>query len=54
MAQVSQASQRNPASMMDVASRMPQVDPQTRTEFSNVIQKVATRAQDRYARLPQR
>jgi hypothetical protein len=53
MSQVSQASQRNPAAMMDVAERMPQVDDSTRREFAGVIQNVATRARQRVAALPQ-
>ncbi|WP_146516705.1 hypothetical protein [Rubripirellula amarantea] len=54
MAQVSHASQRNPASMLDVAGRIPQVNDATRANFSKVIQDVAIRAQDRYATLPGR
>lgn len=49
--QVSQASQRNPSAMVDVAGRMPQVDSVTRRDFKNVIQSAAERASGRYAKL---
>ena len=47
--QVSQASERNPRSMLDVAKRIPQVAPPTRTKFQSVIREVADRAEQRYA-----
>lgn len=47
MTQVSQASERNPAAMLDVADRMPQVDPATRKQFAGVIEQVAMQARKR-------
>ena len=55
--QVSQASAKNPAAMKDVARRLPQVDANTKQEFTNVIKAIASRAaQNTVAtrRLPQR
>ncbi|QDT04565.1 hypothetical protein K227x_29570 [Rubripirellula lacrimiformis] len=56
IAQVSQASEKNPRSMLDVASRLPQVDEQTRRDFAGQIADVARGAADRdqrVARVPQ-
>ena len=47
MGQVSNASQRNPVAMLDVADRMPQVDAATRKQFADVIEKVAMQARKR-------
>ena len=54
MTQVSQASQRNPEAMLDIAGRMPQVTSSTRIEFADVIKNVAARSQARIASLPAR
>lgn len=51
IAQVSQASEKNPPAMLDVASRLPQVDESTRQDFITQINEVARRG-DRYAQLP--
>lgn len=45
MAQVSQASQKNPPAMLDVAERLPQVIDPTKRQFVNVITTVARRAE---------
>lgn len=46
MAQVSQASERNPHAMIDVVQRMPQVDSQTKRKFVDVITTVARRSDE--------
>lgn len=51
IAQVSQASEKNPPAMLDVANRLPQVDESTRRDFIAQINEVARRG-DRYAKLP--
>ena len=51
MTQVSQAAQRNPTGMLDVADRIPQVSDQKRQEFAGVIQETAIRARERVATL---
>ena len=48
MAQVSQAAERNPTALMDVAGRLPQVSEPTRQTFVNVISTVARRADQRF------
>ncbi|MEO9595054.1 MAG: hypothetical protein ABJG45_26120, partial [Rhodopirellula bahusiensis] len=50
IAQVSEASERNPSAMLDIASRLPQVNQQTRDEFSKTILAVARRGQQVAAR----
>ena len=42
--QISQASERNPPGMVDVANRMPQVSDQTRHQFINLIRELGTRS----------
>ncbi len=42
--QISQASERNPPAMVDVATRIPQVSGQTRQRFINIIQQVGKRS----------
>ena len=56
IAQVSQAAETNPAAMLDVADRMPQVDAQTKRQFATVINNTAARATNTIAtrRLPAR
>ncbi|WP_149752695.1 hypothetical protein [Rubripirellula obstinata] len=54
MTQVSQASQRNPNAMLDVADRIPQVNDHTRREFAGVIEEAAIRARERVAVLLKR
>lgn len=44
ISQVSQASARNPSSMVDVAERIPQVSPATRKQFVDTIVTVSRRA----------
>lgn len=46
VSQVSQASARNPTSMIDVAERIPQVSPGTRRQFVDTIVTVSRRALD--------
>ena len=43
--QVSQASATNPRAMMDVASRLPQVDAATKQQFTDTIAAIAKRSQ---------
>jgi len=43
IAQVSQASRQNPPAMIDVATRMPQVDPAKKRQFADVVKGVALR-----------
>jgi hypothetical protein len=52
VSQVSQASERNPPAMIDVAHRMPQVADPTRQRFVEIITAVARRGgqDDRLAR----
>ncbi len=47
MAQVSQASAKNPPAMIDVAARLPQVEETTRREFLAVINGIAEKSDDR-------
>ena len=42
--QISQASERNPPAMVDVATRMPQVSGETRQRFIDIIQDLGTRS----------
>lgn len=44
ISQVSQASNQNPAAMLDVANRLPQVDPPVRKAFADTIVTVARRS----------
>jgi hypothetical protein len=48
IAQVSHASERNPAAMIDIAQRLPQVTESTRQQFVTVIATVARRSQHRF------
>ncbi len=41
ISQVSQASAQNPAAMIDVAKRMPQVSPASRNQFEQLVRKIA-------------
>ena len=50
IAQVSEASERNPSAMLDIAARLPQVNQATRDEFSKTILAVARRGQQVAAR----
>ncbi len=52
--QISQASERNPPAMVDVATRMPQISDQTRRQFINIISDLGSRSalQERVAELP--
>lgn len=50
IAQVSEASERNPSAMLDIAARLPQVNQATRDEFSKTILAVASRGQQVAAR----
>lgn len=45
IAQISQASQKNPPAMIDLAQRLPQVTEPTKTRFAKVITTVARRAE---------
>ena len=47
IAQVSQASERNPPAMIDVATRIPQVSEPTRREFIQLITAVAAKGTER-------
>ncbi|MFK8113759.1 MAG: hypothetical protein AB8B91_16265 [Rubripirellula sp.] len=47
IAQVSQASARNPAAMIDIAQRMPQVGEPTKRKFVDVITTVSRRAEEK-------
>ncbi|MEM9366203.1 MAG: hypothetical protein AAGD07_09410 [Planctomycetota bacterium] len=49
MAQVDQASNRNPGAMLDIAGRLPQVTPPTRKAFGNVIVTVARKGPPKIA-----
>ncbi len=42
--QISQASERNPPAMIDVANRMPQISDQTRKQFIGIISDLGTRS----------
>ena len=44
VAQVSQASEKNPPAMIDIAQRMPQVEERTKQQFVDVITTVARRS----------
>ncbi len=46
ISQVSQASSQNPAAMLDVANRIPQVEPPVRKAFADTIVTVARRGRD--------
>lgn len=46
ISQVSQASSQNPAAMLDVANRLPQVDPPVRKAFADTIVTVARRGRE--------
>ncbi len=48
IAQVSQASEKNPPAMIDIAHRLPQVTEPTRLQFVNVITTVAQRSEHRF------
>ena len=52
--QISQASERNPPAMVDVATRMPQISEQTRGQFISIISDLGTRSalQERVAERP--
>ena len=50
--QVSQASEKNPRSMLDVADRLPQVPERTRDHFQTIIRQIADKAARRYASKP--
>ncbi len=54
VSQISQASERNPPGMIDIANRMPQVSDQTRQRFINIISDLGTRSvlNGRVAELP--
>lgn len=45
IAQVSQASEKNPSAMIDIAQRMPQVEERTKQQFADVIATVARRSE---------
>ena len=47
IAQVSQSSAENPSGMLDIASRLPQVEPPTRKLFADTIVTVARRSEMR-------
>lgn len=49
IAQVSQASERNPSALIDVAQRLPQVAEPTKKNFAEVISTVARRSENRLA-----
>ena len=51
IAQVSQSSAENPSGMLDIASRLPQVDPPTRQLFADTIVTVARRSDVRRSEL---
>ena len=42
--QISQASERNPPAMIDVANRMPQINQQTRQKFIGIISEVCAKS----------
>ncbi len=47
LTQISEASERNPQSMIDLAGRLPQVTPETKSQFVEIIRTVAGRDQER-------
>ncbi len=51
IAQVSQASEKNPTAMLDVAARLPQVDEPVRQEFVNRITEISRISVDQDARV---
>ncbi|TWU50527.1 hypothetical protein Poly51_38170 [Rubripirellula tenax] len=54
ISQVSMASENNPPAMIDVATRLPQVDDGTRREFVNRITEIAQRASLRESKVARR
>ncbi|MCC9654460.1 hypothetical protein LOC70_01355 [Rhodopirellula sp. JC737] len=54
IAQVSEASERNPSAMLDIAGRLPQVNEATRDAFAQTILGVARRGQQIAATSPHR
>ncbi len=50
--QVSQASELNPDGMKDLAGRLPQLNEDVREQFRTLIDRVATRADQRWATVP--